>query len=399
MTLKMTINGTNKKLITPLRTFVNGQLVRLSKGFTFVNGEKVQLWGNTRTEFLSIPYDLGFDNVNLYIDDDNYYCYGTALVPTTASSSSNPSQRTPVTPTGGGSGTVYIAQNSCFSAFTITNPTNATRDWYGQWGLNPIFSPEESDENNYIFYLTNDTTRNKVKIEKGQSASVISTYSIPVSASWCVPLANGNNFWGRSELVYIRPPLYNYYIGYNGTTITTVNSIADPAWDNGDFVVCSSGYPLYLYNMNGKSQITNTTYITSKMVDENYVVVAGYNFTPSSTGSATKIAKYNVTNDSTVWQVIFSDDRRPDIIGEGNGKYYVVDKPRDYEVADQDVYLREYDKNTGTELSAIVINYETVSGSRIIGWKTCPVKAKNGILSMRYGPASGKLYLCKIFVD
>ena len=400
MTLKMTINGTNKRLITPLRTFVNGQLVRLSKGFTFINGERVQLWGNTRTEFFGISYDLGYDNVNLYIDDDNYYCHGTALTLVYAqSSSSGGIPRTSITPSMGGGGYwTRVAQSNCLTTFTITNPSNATEDGYSQWGANPMFNPEESDDENYIYYLTNGTTRNKVKIAKGNGISVIGTYTVPVSASWCVPLANGNNMWGRS---YTSSGVTYYQLGYNGTTISSVYSsqISNPVYDGGNRVLCGTGYSLYIDSMNGSSQITNHTYITSKILDGDYAFVAGYNYTPSSTGSATRIARYNVTNDTTEWEVVFSDDRRPDIIGEGDGKYYVVDKPKDYEVADQDVYLRVYEKNSGTELSTIVINYETITGSRIIDWKTFPVKAKNGILSMRSGPTSGKLYLCKIFVD
>ena len=385
MTLKIAINGQNKRLITPLRTFINGQLVRLSKGFTFINGQKVQLWGNTRTQFFSIPYDLGFDNSNLYIDDNNLYTHGTALIG--------------VHSTAGGS--AVVSRSNCLTTFTITNPSSATKDGYSEWGANPMFSPEESDTDTYIYYLVNGTTRNKVKIAKNDGISVMSAYTIPVSdATWCVPLANGNNLWGRSELVSIRPTSYRYYIGYNGTTIGTVNSgaIGNPAWDGGNLVVCGIGYSLYANSMSGSSQITNHTYITSKLVDGNYVLVAGYNYTPTSTGSATKIAKYNLTNNTTEWEVVFSDDRRPDIIGEGAGKYYVIDKPKDYEVADQDVYLRIYDIDTGAELEAVVINYATVTGARIIGWKTYPVKCKNGILSMRYFN-SGKMYLCKVFVD
>ena len=382
MTLKIAINGQNKRLITPLRTFINGQLVRLPKGFTFINGQKVQLWGNTRTEFFYIPYDLGYDNSNLYIDDNNFYSHGTALV--RASS------------TAGGSADVL--RSNCLTTFTITNPSSATKDGYSEWGANPMFSPEESDADTYIYYLTKGTTRNKVKIAKNDGISVISAYTIPIgSCSWCVPLENGYNFWGRS---YTSGGITYRYIGYNGTNVASVTSsaISSPVWDGGNLVVCSSGYSLYVNSMSGSSQITNHTYITSKLVDGNYVVVAGYNYTPTSTGSATKIAKYNLTNNTTEWEVVFSDDRRPDIIGEGAGKYYVIDKPKDYEVADQDVYLRIYDTDTGEELESVVINYATATGARIIGWNTFPVKCKNGILSMRYFD-SGKMYLCKVFVD
>ena len=379
MTLKIAINGANKRIITPLRTFINGTRVRLPKGFTFINGQKVQLWGNTRTEFFSIPYDLGYDNSNLYIDDNNLYTHGTALIG--------------VHSTAGGS--AVMAQSNCLTTFTITNPTSATKDGYSQWGTNPIFSPEESDQDNYIFYLTKENVRNKVKIEKDVGISVISAYTIPIgSCSWCVPLENGYNFWGRS---YTSSGITYRYIGYNGTNVASVASsaISSPVWDGGNVVVCGAGFSLYANSTSGSSQITNRTYVTSKLLDGNAVLVAGYK---TVTDSATKIAKYNISNNSTIWEVVFGDDRRVDIVGEGGGKYYVIDKPKDYEVADQDVYLRIYDKNNGTELETLVLNYTTTAGARIIGWNTYPVKCKNGILSMRY-LASGKLYLCKIFVD
>ena len=397
MTLKIAINGQNKRLITPLRTFINGQLVRLPKGFTFINGQKVQLWGTTRTQFFSIPYDLGFDNSNLYIDDNNLYTHGTALIGVTSTGTTNPTAGGSSTPrTGSGSGTTYIARSNCLTTFTITNPSSATKDGYSEWGANPMFSPEESDADTYIYYLATGTTRNKVKIAKNNGISVMSAYTIPVDGvSWCVPSAHGNTFWGRS---YYTRPLTNYQIGYNGTAIMNVSTLANPSWDNGNEVVCHSGYTLLVFNMSGRQQLTNTTYITSKLVDSGSVLVAGYNRTPSSTGSATKIAKYNMANNTTEWEVIFTDDRQPDIVGEGGNRYYVIDKPMNYESADQDVYLRIYDKDTGAELEAVVLSYETNTGARIIGWQTFPVKTKNGILSMRY-LSGGRLYICKVFVD
>lgn len=397
MTLKIAINGTNKRLITPLRTFINGSRVRLSKGFTFINGEKVQLWGNTRTEFFSMPYGLGWDNNNLYIDDNNLYTHGDALVQVLVTpSSGGTTSRMPVTPSsGGGSYYVSIQQSNCLTTFTITNPTSATKDGYSQWGGNVMFSPDESDENNYIYYMTKDGVRNKVKIAKGSGASVIDTYTIPVSDSiWSVPLENGNNMWMRK---YTSNYITYYYLGYNSTTIGSSNGNAagNPSFDNGNFVIGHTGAGLWLNSMSGTSALTNDTYISTKLVDGNTVLVAGSN---TNNAAKTKIARYNITNDSTIWEVVFSDDRLVDIIGEGAGKYYVIDKPRSYDVANQDVYLRIYEKNSGTELESRVLSYETNTGSRIIGWKTFPVKTKNGILAMRY-LSGGRLYICKVFVD
>ena len=373
MTLKIHINGTSKKLVTPLRTFVNGNLKRLSKGFTFVNGEKKQLWGNTRTQFFSIPFGGGFDNDILYIDDNYMYTYGTTFAN--------------ITNTQGGS--AVVSEKNCLCVYSISNPSSATRVSWVQWGTNPIFSPAESDSDNYIFYITNGSTRNKVNVNNTGTPSVVTTYSGQSGMLWCVPLANGKNLWARRAA---SQGSYDYYIGYNSTNVLKVyeTRTTNPVWDNGNLVVSGTGTIVQASSNSGSNQITNNTYVTSRMMDGDYVVVAGYN-----TG---KIAKYNLANNSTVWEHLVDSDRRVDIIGEGNGHYYVVDKPVDFNATDTNVYLRIYDADDGQELESSIIDYRTESDAKIIGWKTTPVKAVNGVLPMRWYNSS-KMYICKIFVD
>lgn len=374
MTLKIHINGTSKKLVTPLRTFVNGNLKRLSKGFTFVNGEKKQLWGNTRTQFFSIPFGGGFDNDILYIDDSYMYTYGTTF--------SN------ITNTQGGS--AVVSKSNCLCIYSISNPSSATRVSWVQWGAYPIFSPSESDSSNYIFYMSSSNTRNKVLLKNDSTASVVSTYTGPSGMNWSVQLANGKNLWTKTSNSVL-------YLGYNSTTVTSTNVPTYPiAWDGGDVVVGSMGVVLDKGTISGTGVISNNTYVTSKVMDGDYVFVAGYKTTSATT--ATKVARYNVTNAALEWEVVFQDDRRPDVIGVGSGKYYVVDKPKDFNSSDTNVYLRIYDVDDGTELESTVLDYRTESDAKIIGWKTTPVRAVNGVLPMRWYNSS-KMYICKIFVD
>lgn len=373
MTLKIHINGNSKKLVTPLRTFINGNLTRLSKGFTFVNGEKVQLWGNTRTQFFSMPFEGGFDNDILYIDDNYMYTYGSTLIG--ASSSSG--------------GSAVVVKNNSLCVYDISNPTNASRISYVQWGLNPIFSPTESDSGNYVYYITNSNIRNKVNLRDTGSPAIITTYSGQSGMLWCVPLLNGKNLWARRVA---SQGSYDYYIGYNSTNVLKVyeTRTPNPIWDNGNLVVSGTGTIVQASSDSGSNAITNNCYTTSRIMDGNYVVVAGYN--------TVKIAKYNLTNNSTVWEKTFDADRRVDIIGEGNGKYYVVDKPQDFNATDTNVYLRIYDAGDGQELESSILDFRTESDSRIIGWQTTPMKAVNGILAMRWYNAN-KMYICKVFVD
>lgn len=368
MTLKIHINGTSKKLITPLRTFVNGNLTRLSKGFTFVNGERVQLWGNTRTQFFAIPFDGGWDNDILFIDDNYLYTYGTTKSSTTGT---------------------FVAKSNSLCVYDISNPSSAQRLSYVQWGLNPVFSPAESDSSNYIYYITNGSTRNKVNLRDSGTPTVVTTYSGQSGMLWCVPLLNGKNLWARRVA---SQGSYDYYVGYNSTNILNVyeTRTTNPVWDNGNLVVSGTGTIIQASSDSGSNQITNNCVVTSRMMDGNYVIVAGYN--------VVKIAKYNLTNNSTVWEHTFDNDRRVDIIGEGNGNYYVVDKPVDFNATDTNVYLRIYDADDGQELESSVLDFRTESDSRIIEWQTTPVKAINGVLAMRWFN-SGKMYICKVFVD
>ena len=381
MTLKIHINGQSKRIITPLRTFINGSRVRLTKGFTFVNGEKVQLWGNTRTESFYMPWNLGFDNDNLYIDDSVYYSFGTRFINVTSS----------------GGGSAVMSKSNCLTQVDITNPSAATPVNYSEWGINPVFSPTESDDETYIYYLASGSTRNKVQLKKNVGKSVVATYSGPNNLDWCVPLENGKNLWCRHETTYSgRTGYTTYYLGYNGTTVTSTNvPYTAIAWDGGDFVVGNIGLYPRVATASGVSNLTNNTYVTSKVVDGDYVFVAGYK---SNATTVTKVAKYHVMNNTTAWEVLFDDDRRPDVIGISNGKYYVVDKPKDFNATDTNVYLRIYSASDGTELEVSVLDLRTVEDAKIIGWKVFPVRAKNGVLSMHYYN-SYKMYICKIFVD
>lgn len=393
MTLKIHINGQSKRIITPLRTFINGTRVRLTKGFTFVNGEKVQLWGNTRTESFYIPWNLGWDNDNLYIDDSVYYSFGTRFINATSSDGQ----------------TVRISKENCLTQIDITNPSAATPVNYSEWGQKPVFSPTESDDETYIYYLASGSTRNKVQLKKNVGKSVVATYGVQSGLDWCVPLANGKNLWYRHEtVVHTIRPFYSatttVYFGYNGTTVETTSgsvitgsiaTLSSVVWDGGDFVVGGTGTALGFGTISGTSYLTNNTYVTSKVVDGDYVFVAGYK---SNATTVTKIAKYHVMNDTTAWEILFDDDRRPDIIGISNGKYYVVDKPKDFNATDTNVYLRIYSASDGTELEVAILDIRTVEDAKIIGWKVFPVRAKNGVLSMHYYN-SYKMYICKIFVD
>lgn len=383
MALKTVINGVSKRIITPLKMYHNGQWIQIKKGYTFINGQKVQIWGNTRLQMFSIPYTLGYYTDILYIDDDNMYTFGNLS-----------GTITPINPDGTPGQPIYMTKSNCLCSFTISNPSSATYDGYTQWGQYPIFSPLESDDENYIYYFAKNSTRNKVKLQKGTGTSIVDTVTLSGSLIWCVPLANGHNLWVKN---YVSGRTTYYQLGYDSTVLLDTsngNGLYPVCWDNGNFVVGSVNEQIFRLDITGRTRIlqSNDAIVTSKMLDGDNLIIAGYS------SSAAKVGVYDTTNQTTIWEKQFSADRRPDIIGEGGGYYYVIDKPQDFNASDTSVYLRIYNASTGEERETTEIVCKTESNADIIGWKVFPVKAKNGVLPLGY-LASSRLYICKVFTD
>lgn len=382
MTLKIQVNGVRKRIITPLITFINGAKVRLDKGITFVNGEKVQLWGNTFTELETLQYRLtSFSNDQvIYLDNNRLLWHGTVFVPV--------------------SGGSVVSQSDTLTLLNIENTSTQTNVSQTTWGANPIYSPDESSATQYVYYLTNGTTRNRVVFREQTGDVVVSgTYTIGTTDPiWCVPLSNGKNLWVRSEVHGSRQTgYYNvYYFGYNSTQVgSTIEALSkNIAFDNGDFVIGSNGKKLYKITTSAQTMIYDApTYITSKLVDGNNIVFGGKVLGAGTTARIVCCDKDGNLN----WEHSFDSDRIIDVVGESDGFYYVVDKPVDSGASDFRVYLRTYSAATGVQGSRVELNYETADGALIYGWKVFPEKTKNGLLWLWYSDST-KTYLCKIYV-
>lgn len=385
MTLKIQVNGVRKRIITPLVTFINGEKVRLDKGVAFVNGEKVQLWGNTFTELETLQYRLtSFSNDQvLYLDNNRLLWHGTVFIPVS-----------------GGGGNAVVSQSDTLTLLNIEDTSTQTKVSQTTWGANPIYSPDESSATQYVYYLTNGTTRNRVVFREQTGDMVVSgTYTIgTTNTKWCVPLSNGKNLWVRSETRGSRQTGYYsvYFFGYNSTQVgSTIEALSkNIAFDNGDFVVGSNGKKLYKITTSAQTTIYDApTYITSKLVDGDNIVFAGKVLGAGTTARIVCCDKDGNLN----WEHSFDSDRIIDVVGESDGFYYVVDKPVDSSASDFRVYLRTYSAATGVQGSRVELNYETADGALIYGWKVFPEKTKNGLLWLWYSDST-KTYLCKIYV-
>ena len=382
MTLKIQVNGVRTRIITPLITFINGEKVRLDKGITFVNGEKVQLWGNTFTELETLQYRLtSFSNDQvLYLDNKRLLWHGTVFIPV--------------------SGGSVVSQSDTLTLLNIEDTSTQTTVTQTTWGANPIYSPDESSATQYVYYLTNGTTRNRVVFREQTGDMVVSgTYTIgTTSPEWCVPLSNGKNLWVRSEVRGSRQTGYYsvYFFGYNSTQVgSTIEALSkNIAFDNGDYVIGSNGKKLYKITTSAQTMIYDApTYITSKLVDGDNIVFAGKVLGAGTTARIVCCDKDGNLN----WEHSFDSDRIIDVVGESDGFYYVVDKPVDSSASDFRVYLRTYSAATGVQGSRVELNYETAGGALIYDWKVFPEKTKNGLLWLWYSDST-KTYLCKIYV-
>ena len=203
MTLKIQVNGVKKRIMTSLVTFVNGSKVHLSSGYTFVNGEKVQLWGNTLTDLTTLGYRFTpfNDEKILYFDDTRLLWFGTGFMRVWVSSGGNAMVRTSTTPTGGGGYWTNIQQSNLLTLLDIEDPSTENKISTVTWGTNPVFSPSESSDTEYVYYLQNGATRNRVIFNNETDVfGVSATYTISGTSSsdtfyWCVPLDNGDNLW------------------------------------------------------------------------------------------------------------------------------------------------------------------------------------------------------------
>lgn len=373
MTLKARVSGVNERFISPPVIFVNGVKKKPKKGVCFINGQKVQLWGNTRCEFSSFTGILGSSGyLYPYIDESRMIVFGDTLI--------------------------YIGYNNGMPVSRLysnmlnvvdISDTSGTFVSQNDWGKNLILSPTESTANSYVYYTASGRTRNKIVMTRNGNASVAATYNpgIPTDSGhrannkleWCVPLSNGKNLWYSTGTYWSTP---EYYLGYDSTVVTGVvaATVSNPYYGGGDFVVCHSGNSLTKVDITGTTTIVSDVGVTinTKMVDGNYVLVSGAN----------KVIKYAIDG-TEEWHIDFDSSRIIKIIGKGGDYYYLIDMPTNSGIDDQKIYIRKIFASNGVQSNVVSGTY-----NGIISWYTYPYETKNGMLVAGAGN-----YFLKIFTD
>ena len=378
MTLKIRLSGTNKRFVLPPTTFVNGTKVRFAKVVSFINGEKVQLWGNTRCELINTNATLMFNDYKYpYISENAVGIFGN------------------IDGTANEFGLVDISnQNGNF----------ITKD---SWGSGIIFSPNESTNNNYIYYLSKINVVNKMQITNN-TTSIVSTYSLSLNIAgythtllWSVQLPNNKKLWFARRPVYAssggRLPVtpsphvigYKYAYGYDTTVIFSESSVllSTPYFNDDNFVICTNGNNIVKADDTGYSVITTAIgTITSFMLNDDDI-------TYTENGNRSRFSCCDI-NGTENWHIDFDSTRNVKLLGMSGDYYYLLDMPATTDVQDQNVYIRKYYYQTGAESNVVSGIYRDSNDTRIVDWNTFPIKTKNNLLV-----AGSQSYILKVFTD
>lgn len=375
MTLKVRLGGTGKRILTGLVTFNNGTKVKVNKGYTFVNGEKILLWGDSVT---LMRINVGVSGDIIWLDDKN-------LLTNTRNGTYY-------------SGGVAWYYNGTFDLYNISNPMSTTLVNSNQWGQNPLFSCGESSSNNLVFYAACGLNCNKVYFNPQNSSAyvnnVVALGNNDVEAlQWTAPVTN-HYIWGGAKLVSRSGGSYRQevYHGYDNTTVNTGRTLS-VKWDNGDFACYAIGTYITKYTTAGSSYVaSNNAYGTSWLVDGNYILVGS----KASNNLGVKLIKYNV-NGAIEWQKQFDSSRQVDVIGQKGNFYYVMDRPVSASSQDMASYIRIYRASDGQESNVIKKEFTTTNGNILWDWKTFPIKTIGNYL-WAWSVVDNQTYVCKIYV-
>lgn len=387
MPLKVRINGQSKLIantLKPLYTFVNGEKKELTKGITFINGEKTYIWGKGNISATWIPIVITPDVVPVWISDENLVV---------SYKSENPINL----PFGyirryNISGPTVLMENAVLNgqvtSYSTPNSTTGELHFYG------VSKRSRAESGSVIYYCvaneiiinnatgeittTNSMTVNDAGPSYGTTGQYDTMYPQISGQGFCYM----DGYWfGRGGFATGRPNTYdptnrNKWYSVNGSYNYLYKSTGVfPVKVDDTYLIApdSSNGQIYRYSTSGNSSvITPTTPATRCMVANNGNIVLTRNY-----GYALYDDEFNLIED---FGSDSSNYRTYYLIGIVRDNFYLLDRPYDSNSSDQNSYI---------------LAVSAIDGSQVMSQEiTFPINTITDVVIMPYISQNSLLTFC-----